>query len=418
MRLEKPQVRLGFIALSDCAPIVVAKARGLFANEGLDVTLSREASWANVRDRIAAGLIDGAHMLGPMAVAQSMGFGGERTAICVPMALNLNGSAITVSRAVAQAMRALDPVGAADRAGSARVLKRLIERRRRSGRPPLTFAIVFPYSIHNYELRYWLAAGGIDPDRDVRLAIVPPPRMVEKLAAGEIDGFCVTAPWNALAVEQGLGEILLYASEWWGAGPDKVFGVTRAWAQAHPATLQALLRAMLRAAAWADRPENRPELATLLARPEHVGVPEAVARLSLIGSPPVAAGASPAEAGDYLVFSRYAAGFPWRSHAQWFLTQMIRWGQAPRSADFEAAAAVYAPELFREAAAAVGEAAPLADAKLEGAHATPWILNGTRGPIAMPADALFDRAVFDPACPLDYADALPLSRSATPVGAG
>jgi nitrate/nitrite transport system substrate-binding protein len=417
MRLEKPQVTLGFIALSDCAPIVVAKARGLFANEGLDVTLSREASWANVRDRIAAGLIDGAHMLGPMAVAQSLGLGGEPTPICVPMALNLNGSAITVSRDVAQTMRALDPVGAADRAGSARVLKRLIQRRRRSGRPPLTFAVVFPYSIHNYELRYWLAAGGIDPDRDVRLVIVPPPRMVEKLAAGEIDGFCVTAPWNALAVERGLGEILLYASEWWGAGPDKVFGVTRAWAQAHPATLQALLRAMLRAAAWADRPENRPELAALLARPEHVGVPEAVARLSLIGSPPVAVGAPPGEAGDYLVFSRYAAGFPWRSHAQWFLTQMIRWGQAPRDADFAAAAGVYAPELFRGAAAAVGQDAPLADAKLEGAHATPWILNGTAGPIAMPADALFDRAVFDPVRPLDYADALPLSRSTATAGA-
>ena len=275
MSLEKPNVKLGFIALTDCAPLVVAQEMGFFAAEGIEASLVREASWANVRDRVAAGLLDGAHMLGPMAVAQSLGLGGERTDIIVPFALNLNGSAITVSRAIAEALRSLDPAGMAARPRAARGLKRLIDQRRARGQPPLTFAVVFPYSIHNYELRYWLAAGGVHPDRDIRLAIVPPPRMVEKLAAGEIDGFCVTAPWNALAVHQGLGEIMLYASEWWGAGPDKVFGVTREWAGRHPATLRALLRALLRAAVWADAPDRRAELAAMLARPEYVGVPEA-----------------------------------------------------------------------------------------------------------------------------------------------
>ncbi|MBV9994470.1 MAG: ABC transporter substrate-binding protein [Caulobacteraceae bacterium] len=400
MTLEKTQVRLGFIALSDCAPLAVAEARGLFAAEGLEVTLSREPSWANVRDRLAAGLLDGAHMLAPMAVAQSLGLGGEGTPMRVPLALNLNGSAITVSRAVAAALRAIDPDGMARRPRSASSLRRLIEQRRRHRAGPLTFAVVFPYSIHNYELRYWLAAGGVDPDRDVRLIIVPPARMVEKLSSGEIDGFCVGAPWNGLAAQRGLGEILLHAAEWWGAGPDKVFGVTRAWAEAHPETLRALVRALLRAAAWADDANNRPELAALLARPEYVGAPEAALRLSLLGGAELGA-----DGADYLVFHRYAASFPWRSHAAWFLSQMIRWGQAPRDADFAAAAEVYDPSLLRAAAADLGLAAPLIDAKPEGAHAAPWRLAEATAPIAMAADSFVDGKVFDPADPLAYLDA-------------
>jgi nitrate/nitrite transport system substrate-binding protein len=413
--LEKTQLRLGFIALSDCAPLVVALEKGLFAAEGLEVTLTREASWATVRDRVAAGLLDGAHMLGPMTVAQTLGLGGEATPMRVPVALNLNGSAVTVSRAVADALRASEPAAMASRPRTAASLRRLIEDRRRRGLAPLTFAVVFPYSIHNYELRYWLAAGGVDPDRDVRLIIVPPARMVEKLAAGDIDGFCVTAPWNGLAVQRGLGEILLYASEWWGAGPDKVFGVTRRWAERHPTSLRALVRAILRAAAWADDMSHRGELAALLARPEYVGAPEAALRLSLLGGRELGRGGPASDTADYLVFHRYAASFPWRSHAMWFLTQMIRWGQAPRTADFAAAAAVYDPEVFRQAAAELGAPAPLADSKLEGAHAAPWTLTEATGPIAMSADLFLEGPPFDPSAPLAYVDALPLSRELGPA---
>jgi ABC-type nitrate/sulfonate/bicarbonate transport system substrate-binding protein len=404
-------MKLGFIALSDCAPLVVAAEKGLFEAESLSVELSREASWANVRDKVAAGLLDGAHMLGPMAIAQSLGFGGEMTPMAVPMALNLNGSAITVSRAVAQAMRALDPTGMASRPHSARGLAALLERRRAEGASPLTFAVVFPFSIHNYELRYWLAAGGVHPDHDIRLTIVPPPRMVEKLAAGEIDGFCVGAPWNGLAVDRGLGEIILYASEWWGAAPDKVFGVTADWARRNPETLKALVRALLRACAWADAPENRTELAAILARTEYVGAPEEILRLSLAGSPPFAPGEAAGESLDYIVYQRYAAGFPWRSHAQWFLSQMIRWGQAPRTADFAAAAQVYRPDIFREAAAEVGQGAPLIDLKPEGVHAAAWTLREATAPLAMVADTFVDGGVFDPLRPLDYVDGFALART-------
>jgi nitrate/nitrite transport system substrate-binding protein len=410
--LETTTLRLGFIPLNDCAPLAVAAEMGLFAAEGLDVTLSREASWANIRDKVALGLLDGAHMLGPMPIAASLGIGGEPTAMIAPMALNLNGSAITVSVAVAQAMRAVDPPGMAVRPRTAAPLKALIDQRRARGEPPLTFAVVFPYSVHNYELRYWMAAAGIDPDRDVRLVVAPPPRMAGALKAGEIDGFCVGAPWNGVAVSEGGGEVMAFASDWWGMGPDKVFGVTRTWAERHPATLTAVMRALLRAAAWADAPRNRAELAALLTRPDYVGAPEAVVRLSLVGPMPYAAGQAAADARDLLVFHRNCANFPWTSHALWFASQMVRWGQAPESLDFAAAAAVYRPDLFRRAAASLGEAAPLADRKAEGGHDAPWSLETTAGTVAMAPDRFLDGGVFDPDRPLDYVRRFEIRRPA------
>ncbi|HWA62854.1 MAG TPA: CmpA/NrtA family ABC transporter substrate-binding protein [Caulobacteraceae bacterium] len=384
MSLEKTRLELGFIPLTDCAPLAAAQVLGFFEAEGLDVKLTAQASWANVRDRVAAGLLDGAHMLGPMTIAQSLGIGGEPTAMAAPLALNLNGSAITVSTAVAEALRELDPLAMAARPPSSAPLARLAGIRRAAGAPPLTFAVVFPYSIHNYALRDWLAAGGAAPDRDVRLTVIPPARMVEKLAAGDIDGFCVGAPWNTLAAARGVGEILVRARDWWGATPDKVLGFTRDWAGRHPETLLAVLRATMRGAAWADAPENRATLAAILSRPEFVAVSERVLLRAL-----------EAGDGDGIVFSRYAAGFPWRSHAAWFLSQMTRWRQAPAEADVEAAMAVYRPDLFREAAAALGEPAPTVDAKLEGAHDAPWTLTEATAPIPMPADRFLTGEPFD-----------------------
>jgi len=232
-------LRLGFIPLTDCAPLVVAQDLGLFAEEGLNVTLSREASWATVRDKVAVGALDGAHMLAPMALASPLGVDGAGDArpMIAPLALNLNGSAITVSTALAAALREIDPEGMAARPITARPLARLVARSRAQGAPPLTFAVVFPYSMHAYQLRYWMAQAGIDPDLDVRLVVTPPPRMVEQLRLGGIDGFCVGAPWNAVAAQEGLGEMLIKASEFWPGSPDKVFGVKALWARERPDTL-------------------------------------------------------------------------------------------------------------------------------------------------------------------------------------
>jgi ABC-type nitrate/sulfonate/bicarbonate transport system substrate-binding protein len=391
-------LKLGFIPLNDAAPLIVAQAGGFFEGEGLRVELSREASWATLRDKIGVGALDGAHMLAPMIPAASLGIGGARTPMLAPLSLNLNGSAFTVSRPLAEALRVIDPNGSAGR--SAQALARAVAARRARGEAVLTFAVVFAYSMHNYALRYWLGEAGIDPDRDVRLVVVPPPRMAEALRAGRIDGFCAGAPWNALAVAEGVGEVLVLASDVWRAGPDKALGVGAGWAADNPEVLQALLRALLRAGAWAEAAENRAELAQLLAAPEHVGAPREAIAWSLTDAP------------QGVIYHRHAAGFPWRSHAAWFASQMLRWGQARASADLiEAAAAVYRPDLYRRAAEALGLSAPVEDGKIEGAHWEPWSVPGSAGPIAMAADVFCDGRVFDPAAAEAYAAGFSITRA-------
>lgn len=413
--LERTGLRLGFIPLNDCAPLAVARETGLFAQEGLDVALSREVSWANVRDKVAVGVLDGAHMLAPMPLAATIGAGSEASSMIAPLSLNLNGSAITIATRHAQAMRDIDPEAMASRPRTARPLARLVKARRDRGEPPLVLAVVFPFSMHNYELRYWLAEGGVDPDRDVRLVVVPPARMAARLKSGEIDGFCVAAPWNAVAVAEGSGEILIYASEFWRLGPDKVFGVTELWAERHPATLRAVLRALLRAAIWADEPSNRGELAGILARPEYVDAPEEIVAQSLLGSPPYTRTGSGSASQDYIVFHRYAASYPWRSHALWFLSQMLRWGQIGPDADLNALAAkVYRPEAFRDAAADLGVPAPIVDEKVEGAHSETWTLEEASEPIRMGPDIFFDHRPFDAAQAAAYAAGFQIGRFKQP----
>ena len=321
---------LGFIPLTDCAPLVVARDLGYFAREGLEVSLSREASWATIRDKVAVGALDGAHMLAPMVLASTLGLGGEPQSMIAPLALNQNGSAITLSRDLAEGW------GLGQDAGP---LARLIAARRATGVRRLTFAVVFPYSVHNYLLRYWMAQAGIDPDRDVQIVVTPPPRMVEQLAAGAIDGFCVGAPWSEVAQEAGIGTVVAEAGDIWPNGSDKVLGVREDWAMAHPETLQGLLRALMGAAAWADDVANRERLIEILARPDGVGAaPSALAK----------------GLGDRLVFQKNGASLPSHDHAAWFLSQMIRWGQVAGDADLSKATAAFRPDLHQQATLAMG----------------------------------------------------------------
>ena len=332
-------LRLGFIPLVDCAALAVADAFGLFEAEGLAVTLVREASWATIRDKVQARLLDGAHMLGPMPLASSLGAGGERSPMIAPIALNLNGGAISVSHALAERMRGLDLPAMSARPRTAQALKGVVEERRRIGAPLLTFAAVFPYSLHAYVLRHWLAEAGLDPDRDIRLVITPPPRMTAQLRSGEIDGFCVGAPWNAVAEADGSGEILVRIRDLWPRKPDKVLGVPAVFAEREPEALQALLRVLIKAAAWADEPQNRPALARLLAQPQYVGQPEPILAKSLVEAP------------GALVFHAGAANLPSLEEAAWLLGQMRRWGQIGEDVDTAAAAAaVYRPDLYHLAA--------------------------------------------------------------------
>jgi len=326
---ERP-LRLGFIALNDASVLIAAKEKGFFAAEGLDVELSRQVSWATVRDKMSVGALDGSHMLAPTALAISLGAaGGEPTPLVAPLALNINGPAITVASRLAGAMVS---------GSTAQGLARLVARRREEGASPITLAVVFPFSVHNYMLRDWLARAGIDPDRDVRLTIAPPSRMTELLIGGVVEGFCVTEPWDTAAVVAGAGVVLARGSEFWPRTPDKVFAVTEAWAAERPDDLQALLRAMLRAGAWADQPQNRAELASLLAQPHYVGADALIIEASL---------------GD-MIFHADGASAPQPIHAGWLLGQMIRWAHIDADVDIEAVARrVYRPDLHRLAADAL-----------------------------------------------------------------
>ena len=364
--LESPHLRLGYVPLCDCAPLVVARERGFFAEQGLNVTLSREPSWANIRDKLATGLLDAAQMLAPMPLSMHLGLSGLQAPIITGLALSLGGNAITLSQAIFAELASLGHDHATPHG-----LAQVIATRRASGAPLLTLASVYPFSPHHYELRSWLHSGGIDPDQDVRLVVVPPPRMVGDLAAGRIDGYCVGEPWNILAEQLGLGGIATTSTALWSGRIEKVLGVRQAWAEAHPHTHQAVLRALLLAGQWADAPEHRGELAELLAGAMDAPLPAIRAALDAPHRP---------------VFHRFAAGVPWLSQARWYDVQMRRWGQVPAETPPLPLETIYRPDLYRHAAQAVGFAVPVSDDKAEGQHDHDWSLAAIPTPIPMRAD--------------------------------
>lgn len=348
----------GFIPLLDCATLVVAKERGFAAAENIELALVRETSWANIRDRVIVGHFDVAHMLGPMVVASSLGIGHLKVPTIAPVALGLGGNAITVAGPLWNEMQEHGAVAGADPQTQGAALRAVVKARAVRGLPALTLAMVYPFSCHNYELRYWLAACGVDPDVDVRLVVIPPPLLVDALREGQVQGFCVGEPWNSLAVAAGIGRIVLPANAIWQSPPEKVLGCRTEWAGAHAAEVAALVRAIQRAAEWCGDPANHPELARLLAEPRYVGTPAEILLRGLTGKLELIPGAAPVQIEDFLVFSREAATLPRIGHAAWFYSQMVRWGQIEATDDHEATAlGAYRPDLYH-AALGLGRSAP------------------------------------------------------------
>lgn len=380
--LERPKLTLGIIPLVDCAPIVLAEELGAFERHGLEVEIRREASWATIRDKVALGLLDAAQMLAPMPLATTLGIDSVSVPMIAAMTLDLNGNAITLSQALWSEIEDTAPDLAGTNLGPGapldpRALAAVVRGRAAAGRPPVALASVFPFSSHNYLLRLWLAAGGIDPDRDVRLTVVPPPHMVAHLSGGVIDGYCVGEPWNQQAASLGIGCIAVTGHHLWKAMPEKVLGTTEAWAERHPRTMTALITALIEACAWLDEPANRAEAAHVLASPRYVNAPAEIIARSLVMR-------------DFHIFHRDHANFPWRSHADWFLAQMVRWGQANDSADHRAIAdRVFRPDLYRAAATAMGIACPPSDRKPVGAHGEPALppINDRLSPVTQAAAA-------------------------------
>jgi nitrate/nitrite transport system substrate-binding protein len=337
-------------------------------------------------------------MLAGMPLAATLGAEPFVHPMVTGFSMSLNGNAITVSNALHERLEAIDPDGLNKRPVTAHALRHIIAENRAAGRQPLRFAMVFPYSSHNYLLRYWLASAGIDPDRDVKITVVPPPQMVAHLRDGQIDGYCVGEPWNTRAIEDDIGRVLISSYEIWNNHPEKVFGVTRAWAEQHPNTHRAILMALIEAAIWLDERANRERAVSILARPKYVATAESSLRAGLLGHFRFNHGGVGIAMPDFHVFHRYAANFPWLSHADWIITQMLRWGQLESPLDIErAAASVYRPDLYREAAAALDLPCPPCDHKPEGVHEQPWLLATAADSFAMGPDLFFDGGLFDAA---------------------
>jgi ABC-type nitrate/sulfonate/bicarbonate transport system substrate-binding protein len=353
---------IGFIPLVDAAALIVAVDKGFVAAEGLDVTLVREVSWSNVRDKLNIGLFDAAHLLAPVAIASSLGLGHVKVPIVAPFNLGLNGNAITVSPALHAAILAELDGDPFNPMATALALARVVAARRKRGAEPLIFGMTFPFSTHNYQLRFWMAAGGVDPDEDVHLVVLPPPYMVDSLANGHVDAFCVGAPWNSIAVDRGVGHILHFASDILVRAAEKVLAIRQDWSEKNADVVSALVRAHVRAADFIEQPQNRAEAARILAQPERIGVDADVIQRTLDGRLKISPDGTMRESGRYLLVGREGAGRPDPAQAAWLYAQMVRWGQAAISPEaLKTATAVFRPDLY-DAALGTGQVSRPADA--------------------------------------------------------
>jgi nitrate/nitrite transport system substrate-binding protein len=369
---EKAQLKFGFIKLTDMAPLAIAYEKHYFEDEGLYVTLEAQANWKVLLDRVIDGELDGAHMLAGQPLGATIGF-GTKAPIITPFSMDLNGNGITVSNKVWGEMKPHVPMqdGKPLHPIKADYLKPVVDEYKKEGKP-FKMGMVFPVSTHNYYLRYWLAAGGINPGyyapakgdisgtlkADVLLSVTPPPQMPATMEAGTIYGYCVGEPWNQQAVFKGIGVPVITDYEIWKNNPEKVFGVSKAWADKYPNTMIHVVKALIRAAKWLDEDnnKNRMEAVKILARPDYVGADAKVIANSMTGTFEYEKG-DKRSVPDFNVFFRYYATYPYYSDAVWFLTQMRRWGQIPTykpdSWYMKIAKEVYRPDIYAKAAKAL-----------------------------------------------------------------
>ncbi|WP_255856483.1 CmpA/NrtA family ABC transporter substrate-binding protein [Marinobacterium rhizophilum] len=367
---EKEDLKFGFIKLTDMAPLAIAYEKGYFEDEGLFVQVEAQANWKVLLDRVIDGQLDGAHMLAGQPLGATIGY-GTQAHIITAFSMDLNGNGITVSNDIWERMKPNIPKDADGRPVhpiKADYLKPVIDEFKAEGKP-FNMGMVFPVSTHNYELRYWLAAGGIHPgyyaphkgdtsgqlNADALLSVTPPPQMPATLEAGTIHGYCVGEPWNQQAVFKGIGVPIITDYEIWKDNPEKVFGVSSTWAEENPNTHLRVVKAMIRAAKWLDANDNgnRPEAVEILSRPEYVGADYEVIANSMTGTFEYEKG-DKRDVPDFNVFFRHHATYPYYSDAIWYLTQMRRWGQIeeakPDSWFMETAKKVYRPDIYAQAA--------------------------------------------------------------------
>ncbi len=409
-QLEKTELKFGFIKLTDMAPLAIALEKGFFKDEGLTVTLKVQKNWRLVMDRVISGELDGSHMLAGQPLAASAGYDRQEHLI-TPISMDLNGNGITVSNKVWKIIKKHVPRRADGKPKhpiSASVLKPAIKHFKAQGQD-FRLGMVYPTSTHNYELRYWLAAGGIHPgyytqgnihghaSGDVLIYVTPPPLMPTMLGAGINYGYCVGEPWNQQAVYDQIGVPIITDNDIWKHNPEKVFGMRADFAEKNPNTTQAIVKALIRAAIWLDENNNanRMEAVKILAEKKYVGAKAEVIANSMTGTFEYEKG-DKRPAPDFNIFFRNYATYPFYSDAIWYLTQMRRWGQIrqqkPDSWYHEIAKKVYRPDIYRQAAQAL-----VAEGKAKKAD-FPWGTDGYK----KPQSDFIDKVLFDGRKPNDY----------------
>lgn len=411
--LEKDSLKFGFIKLTDMAPLAVAYEKGFFEDEGLSVQLEAQANWKVLLDRVVSGELDGAHMLAGQPLGATIGF-GTKADVITAFSMDLNGNAITVANDVWKQMKPNIPAEGGKPAHpiKADALRPVVDKYKADGKP-FNMGMVFPVSTHNYELRYWLAAGGIKPgyyappqdtkgqiDADVLLSVTPPPQMPATLDAGTILGYCVGEPWNQQAVFKGIGIPVVSDYEIWKNNPEKVFGVTKDWADKNPNTHIAVVKALIRAAIWldAENNKNRKEAVEMLSQSQYVGADYDVLANSMTGTFEYEKG-DKRPLPDFNVFFRYNATYPYYSDAIWYLTQMRRWGQIneykPDSWYLDIAKKVYRPDIYMAAAKAL-----ITEGKAKAGDFPPAGESGFKAP----TNAFIDGVTYDGNKPNAYLD--------------
>jgi ABC-type nitrate/sulfonate/bicarbonate transport system substrate-binding protein len=354
---DAPVLRLGFVPLTDAAPLIVAEAGGFFREHGISVELQPVNSWAALRDKVAFGRLDGAQMLAPMPISSSIGLGGVQAPLLVASTLSLNGNTITFGAALWRDIEQAAPELAAARPLPAAALAAALGLRRDEGRPQPIFAVVFAFSSHNYLLRHWLNSAGIDPDEDVCLTVMPPPLVADYLADGAIDGFCAGEPWGSRAVDLRVGRIALTSADIWPDHPEKVLTLTASEVQRNPDRATRAVAAIMAACRWLDATENHAEAVRMLCERTLSDIPPQTVAMALRGRLVMA----PDEDETTTAPMRFFAGgatYPHPEHAQWWLAQMQRWRHVPAHSDAANIDGIWRPDLWRGAADLIGELPP------------------------------------------------------------
>ena len=370
---ETPDMKFGMIALTDCSPIVIAHEKGLFKKYGINSVVSKGASWAAIRDSLSNGDIQATHMLTGMPIASTMGLlGSPKKPMIIPWMLNRNGQSISVKTELKGKVQ-----------GDSSALKPMVMEAKAKG-SPMTFAMTFPPGTHAMWMRYWLGAGGINPDKDVSLVVIPPAQMIANMKVGKMDAFCVGEPWNARAIADGIGYTAINTQDIWKDHPEKVCAFTAEFADKNPKTVKAVLKALHEASVWLDDLKNRPEQAQIVSRATYINCPKELILGRMQGHYDFGDGRKK-EDPNYMIFNSRNCNFPQPKYAIWWLTQFRRWGMLPTVPDYKGVAKqVMRPDIYETAMKEMGV---------------------KHGGLDNKPETLFDGVTFNPAKPEEYAQA-------------